>query len=465
MWSLCVAMLWGCTPELPEPELWSVSPQWGYNGEVTPIRIDGEALYPSVAVDGGEGTGGRVDAQYQVELHGAATVHPLKGVTLVDYSSIEALVPDGLGRGLYDLVVRTPAGKTSRLEQAFTVTNTRADSLEIEVDAVVHQVNESVAVSLSVRDPDGHLVEQDLEVELELTSERQAEGVLIQDSGLEDSSPLESGVGIRGNLGPDGRTVVVLTSSVPDELELALRPVETNSIVRADETPLVFEAAEMDSVEILLPTEDFAATAGEEFSVVLRVVDSFGNMVEDQSVRVILVEECGGFLKEVTVVGSLSTVLSVEEATDMHCPINRITAVSEIEGSSVGFPVLPGALERFSGAREDGDALFMAGEPGLFRAWGEDAFGNTVGLENMELAFEDSEFSLRGASCLLVDTQGAQQCEILFEQAVSSTELRVLGGGVESAVGTYPVLPNAPSQVFVGGLGSAIVAGEFLPFR
>ena len=98
VWCLWAVMACGCAPELPDPEVQSVSPEWGYNGEVTPIRIEGEAFYPSVAVDGGDGKGGRVDAQYQVELHGATTMHALKGVTLVDYSSIEALVPDGLGQ-------------------------------------------------------------------------------------------------------------------------------------------------------------------------------------------------------------------------------------------------------------------------------------------------------------------------------------------------------------------------------
>ena len=52
-----------CTPELPAHEVDSVSPLWGYNGEVTAISVSGQDFFPSVAVDGTEENGGRVDAQ------------------------------------------------------------------------------------------------------------------------------------------------------------------------------------------------------------------------------------------------------------------------------------------------------------------------------------------------------------------------------------------------------------------
>jgi len=453
------ALLLGCSPDLPDPVVEGVEPVWAYNGEVTPVRIHGDSFYPSLAIDGGLDNGGRIDAQYQVDLVGTNAVHSLTGVTLVDYENIEALVPVGLDAGLYDLRVTTPTGSEARLEQGFSVTNTRADHLRIEIDGVVHQVNDSVSVDLSLRDPDGLSVEQDLLVEFELDSELGAAGVVIEDWGLEDVTDLEDAVGVRGRLGLDGRSVVVLTSTLPDELELTLRAADASSIVREDRADLVFEAGEMEGVQILLPTEDYTATAGEEFDVILRVVDAFGNLVEDQSARVLLFEECGGFLDEITVIGSLTVPVSVTKATNSHCLRNRIQAISGLEGASDSFAVLPGPLSHFDGERTDGDAQFTAGENAPYQVTGFDAFDNEVDLDGVDLQFEDSAGSLSSASCALSSTGASRLCDLVFEQAVEETDLRVSGLGVDGILGPYEVIANIPSQMLVGALGSTLVAG------
>ena len=48
-----------CGPSLPDAELLEVSPNWGYNGEETPITIRGENLLPVVLADGQGERGGR----------------------------------------------------------------------------------------------------------------------------------------------------------------------------------------------------------------------------------------------------------------------------------------------------------------------------------------------------------------------------------------------------------------------
>ena len=451
--------LWGCAPQLPEPEIDIVEPVWGYNGEVTPISVRGESFYPSVTVNGGVDNGGRVDAQYQVELVGVNDSRVLTGVTLVDYQNVDALVPEGMAPGLYDLVLTSPQGSGARLEQAFTVTDTRADNLRIDIDGVVHQVNDSVAVELSLRDPDGALVEQDFAVELRLDSEFSASGVVFEDSGLEGSELLEEGVGIRGNLGLDGRSVVVLTSTIPDELELVLSALDSSSIVRSERADLVFEAGEMESVEMLLPTSDFTATAGESFDVVLRVVDAFGNLVEDESARVVLFEDCGGFIDEVTVVGSLTVSLSVTQATNMQCPRNRIRAMSSLEGVSDSFEVLPGPVDHFFGERIDGDSRFVAGEVGPYRIVGQDLFDNEVDLEGVSLVFNDTVGSLSEVQCAYGGFGPYQLCEMIFQGAVEQTQLAVSALGIDNVLGDYQVVANEPAQLLVGSLGSPLVAG------
>ena len=273
---------------MPAHQVDQVAPIWGYNGEITAVSIEGQNFFPAVAVDGTEDNGGRVDAQYEVALVGVDRSFSLTGVSLESYTQIDALVPQGLEPGLYDLVVRSPRGAEARLEQGFAVTDTRADHLLIEVDGVVHSVNDSVALELSLRDPDGNRVEQDIEVQLQVESELQAQGVVIEDWGLEDAVELTDEVGVRGGLGPDGRTVVVLTSTIPDELDLVVAPADEASIVRGGEAVLAFEAGAADQVEIILPTTEFTATAGESFDAVLRIVDEFGNVVDDQPSRVSL---------------------------------------------------------------------------------------------------------------------------------------------------------------------------------
>ena len=454
-----------CTPELPAHEVDSVSPLWGYNGEVTAISVSGQDFFPSVAVDGTEENGGRVDAQYEVSLVGVDASVALTGVSLIDYTRIDALVPAGIMPGLYDLEVRSPRGAEVRLEQAFTVTNTRADSLLIELEGVVHAVNDSVAIEFSLRDPDGLLVEQDLEVQLEVMSDAQASGVVIEDWGLQDATELADRVGVRGNLGPDGRSVVVLTSTMPDELTLSLGPVDPNSIVRNDEAVLVFEAGDADQVEILLPTEGFTATAGEGFDAVIRIVDEFGNLVADQSSRVSLFEECGGFLKEVTVVGSLSTRIEVTKATGMHCPQNRVVAMSTLEGASESFSVLPGALNHFEGERGDGNRQFTAGVVGPFHVTGRDAFENAINLNGVPLEFEDSASSLGFAECDLVSTDDYRLCNLVFEEALEATDVTIRALGTESVVGVYEVVPNVASQMLIGPLANSIVAGTLFELQ
>jgi hypothetical protein len=456
---VAVFALGACAPDLPQHVVDSVVPVWAYNGEVTPIGIRGEAFFPVLAVDGGLDNGGRIDAQFQVKLVGADSTFSLNGVSLVDYEKIEALVPQGLEPGLFDVLVVAPNGLESKLEQAFTITDTRADRLEIQIDGVVHPVNGSVAVNLSLRDPDGLVVEQDLEIELVLDSVNDASGVIIQDWGLEEGVLLDDAVGVRGRLGLDGQSVVVLTSTLPDELELTLRAADSQSIVREDNADLVFEAGEMDRVEILLPTESYTATAGESFDIELRVVDVFGNLVEDESARVLLFEECGGFLDEVTVVGSLIQPIFVRQATGSECPRNRIQAVSGLPGLSNSFSVLAGPLTQFHGTQATGANHFIAGEPTVFQVTGQDDFLNPVDLDGASLTFVDSMGSLASANCTLSSPGSYRACELVFEASVESTVLSVTALDVAADVGDFEILPNSPSQLFVGAIGTTLVAG------
>jgi hypothetical protein len=328
------------------------------------------------------------------------------------------------------------------------------------IDGVVHRVNDSVTVNLSVRDPDGNIVEQDLPVELIFDSVNNASGVIIEDWGLKEAELLDNGVGVRGLLGLDGQSVVVLTSTLPDELELTLRAQDAQSIVREDQTDLVFEAGEMEQVEILLPTQSFTATAGQSFDAEIRVLDAFGNLVEDESATVLLFEECGGFLDEVTVVGSLVVPLSVNKATGIECPRNRIQAISGLQGMSESFAVLAGPLTQFHGVQVNGQNQFIAGESSSYRVTGQDQFSNPVDLDGVELIFEDSLDSLASAECTLSSPEVFRSCELIFEASVEETSLTVTALEVDAELGVYEVLPNVAAQLLVGAIGGTLVAGS-----
>ena len=120
----------GCTVDLAAPEPESVDPPRGYNGEETPITIEGQRFYPQIEVDATGGGRSEINAGFTVRIaQGTVDDVELEGVSLEDYEHIRAIVPPGLAVGVYDLVVVGPSGEEGRLDGGGDVLLARALSL------------------------------------------------------------------------------------------------------------------------------------------------------------------------------------------------------------------------------------------------------------------------------------------------------------------------------------------------
>jgi hypothetical protein len=145
-----------------------VSPSLGYNGEETALAIYGRNFYPAVHVNTLESSDASFDAQFQAELVSELTgeVVALSAVTLEDYSSLTASVPDGAEPGWYDLVVTAPSGVSSALPHAFEVTDTKATALLFDTSSEVLYgvIGDMITLNFYLADDDGEEVAEPVEV-------------------------------------------------------------------------------------------------------------------------------------------------------------------------------------------------------------------------------------------------------------------------------------------------------------
>ncbi len=337
-----------CTPSLPEPLVTGVSPDWGYNGELTHISISGRNFFPMVELDVRE-DGARFDRQFVVELHGGEGVFDLEGVELRSYEQLDATVPEGLPVGLYDIVVTSPEASSSRLRRAFNVTDTRSDHLAFDVEDVVYDVQQIFTVGFDLEDPEDAPVLEGLEILLTITSDQGVDDLQFDDLGLTDPQveTLDGGYGVIGSLRPTGHGYVTITATTPDTLQLQVEPTDAESVVEGDTILIGVEAGQLQEVLIELPSESFSSVAGEEFQVDLQLVDAYDNPLEEASANLLIYETCGDFSTTAKLVGSGQATVALRGATGDDCPENHVLATGSVSGSSAGLEVEPAAAGEY----------------------------------------------------------------------------------------------------------------------
>lgn len=457
--ALCAGVFAGCAPALPEAQLERVDPTWGYNGEETAIEIVGTQLLPAVVVHAGEEGGGRVDAQFQVWLENDNGRFSVSGVELLDYRRLAGVVPAGHTTGRYDVELLTPGGQRVVLEDAFTLQDTRADHMVAEVDSVVQTVNDMSVVRLSLADPDGETVPDDIRVSVRVESDLEAQGVIFQQGGLTEQVELEDGVGVQGRLFSDGTGYVVLSSAVPDDLEVVVESLETDQVIREDSVRILYTTGDARDVTVLLPGAGFVATAGEEFVVMLGLQDAFGNPVEDEPGTIWLFEECGDYREQVTFGGTFPHALVLEQASSADCPVNRLVAAGEASGTSVAFSVAPGAVESLTVFALQSSVV--AGEVLGVLVGAQDAYGNAVGLTDTNLSFQDTVGGVGSSTCTPASGEGLLYCEIVLE--IASEAVLVMAEDSEGHLGlsgAVEILPAGPAALEVVSIWSPVVAGS-----
>jgi hypothetical protein len=354
LWAAAMLVAAGCGVQLPAPQIDSVAPSRGWNGEQTPIRITGHDFYPQVVFDAGHADQADLDQDFTAFLVSSDGERIALGqVAPESYEIVDATVDPGLDPGTYGLEVVGPTGKASALTQAFTVSDTRADNLTLDSDKVASAAGDAFTVTLSLRDPDGEVVlGEDVGVELLLTSLDGSISPTWSANALDAMTELSNGNGIRGGLGPDGQSVFFLTLYSPATVELTAAALDPELHLDGDERTFQITPAGNLVAVVTLPSSPFVATAGVPFEATVVLEDLLGNRVTNQLVKTVLVDACGAFSELVTLDGTTQVfeiTPTVSTGADGLCPNGRqeVLDFGDVSGASPVFTTLPGPTTHF----------------------------------------------------------------------------------------------------------------------
>ncbi|MSQ03259.1 MAG: hypothetical protein EXR71_15435 [Myxococcales bacterium] len=450
-----LAMFTACAPTAPPPELFSVEPARGWNGEVTAVVLAGDHLLPSVSL----GDVDPVDAGFEVWLEAPSGDIRLEGAELLDYDHLLAQVPAGIAAGSYPVVVRTPAGTEARLDEGFFVATTRADHLVLRPTAgVAYDLGEYASIELQIVDPNDDVVAMDLDVEISATSADGAEGVEFAADQLVGQTRGESGVGISGRLDADGSTTILVRSTRAADVSFTATALSEQGIDAAAPLVLSWQTGGLANVIVSLPFTPFRARAGTPFQVHLALEDEFGNPLPDTYSRVSISDACGSFRTVVDVIGQVDA----EVTLDVACDVDRLTVFNaSVEVVSDDFVVLPGEMAGYHVIATP-DTLVEAGvQPVLVLVAAVDTFGNRVDDFDGAITLTDQLAGIDGSrtNCPAL-TGGATLCATYLNRAGLDV-FRVVDPELRSASSNSVVVVASVPVTLSLSLGSAeVIAGN-----
>jgi hypothetical protein len=335
-----------CQPTVVAPFLDGVTPNWGFNGEQTDVRVLGQNLFAGMDASGGGIEG--YDRDFVVELIGTEQ-RMLGSVQQLTSDKLAATVPAGLTPGWYELAVTTPGGLTARLGDAFEVTNTKADSLRLTTERITIGVNEFSIIQMSLRSPDGELVPDPVPVRVMVTgTSGESDGIQFNMDGLVDASELIPGQEVAGWLGPSGEAFIGISSNVPDTVWVTVEATIRDRVVVTATQLINFIAGDVTALVIGLAGEPGPVVAGEEVSLHIRLVDASGSTVSGTTATVALRETCFGGQFQATHTFVDDALITAHPT--MACPANGIHAFGVVEGIGVEgetapFEVVAGELD------------------------------------------------------------------------------------------------------------------------
>ncbi len=462
-----LTQLSGCGVQLPDPVLQSVEPDRGWNGEETVLNVQGGNFYPEVEINANRRGEADFDRGFQAflrsEIHGQIA---LDGVSAVDYENLRAVVQPGLESGLYDLVVVSPTGREAVLPASYTVSDTRADRLEIDAP-VSAQVNVPVRIDLSLLAPgiDGEVVPTDLEVEVEVQASdgESTPGISFTNVGLENVILAPDGDSLTGFLGPDGLAGFSLTVDTPGAVEILVAPLDPTSPIRSDTEDVDFSPGQNLVAVVELPEPDFTVTAGESFDVDIRVEDEFGNVVPfGDSIAVIL--PCGGAPQfGVVPPVTISAVLFDATVLENNCAgaDARVQVVGGVNGQSEPIVVLPGPVDRFDVST---DSLpVTAGTLKSALVVPRDTLSNRTTFTG-DLAITDSVDGIVDFECDALDFDD-QVCRYTSTIAGEQIQLTAESNGLSGQSNPYVITAEPVPATLAVDVSGPVVAGEEFPVQ
>jgi hypothetical protein len=403
--AIVAAAVVACAEPAPAPLPEQITPSRGWTGADIPVRVEGQRLYPSVQADA-RGGGAAVDRRYRAFLVDGADRVALTGVELAARGTLHGVVPEGAPVGTWDLEVVRPDGEVGLLPDAYQVTRTRADRLELTAldPRPFWTVRDVATFEVQLVDPEGEPIHDDLPVRI--TAVRADGGAL--DGGLVvtgrdvllDQIDLSTTtrVHLEGRLDLVGRATLPLTVDRPGDVLLSVRPLEDNVTAATEDISWQAGTDYTVLVDLLDLDEQGAVGAGGIVRSRLTLLDQFGNVVEDPVVPVdaLLVDVCGDAfpvaLPDLAGITEVSLRLTGATATP-ECPEQQLEVLLGVDRfASAPFDVRPGPVSRFQ--VDVARRSTPAGEPLAATVVPVDAWGNTAAWEG------------RAADLLVTDTIG-----------------------------------------------------------
>ncbi|MFN7144226.1 MAG: hypothetical protein ACK4YP_10645, partial [Myxococcota bacterium] len=456
----------GCTLSPNPPGLTNVEPSWGYNGETTPITIVGAHFYPTVIVSDANTSGGRIEGTFQAWLVDADTSVRLEGVQHLAYDRLGADVPPGIEPGVYDLRVQVPTGLVAVLPAAFTVTDTRADHLQLSLPrGVAYEVGQQAQLEIALVDPEDRPVGQALEVEVVATpsGESAVDAVSFTKDLLDDQTEFwteEGYPGIRGRLGENGTGVVMVGSEAEADVKLVVEPLEAG-VVRGAEQAVGWDPGPIARVVVELPEANFETVAGETFDVVIRLEDEYGNTLTGEAADVWLLDGCDpAFEQDLQVIGEETVSVTLTAA----CDVDTLTArYGGQRWASASFPVHPAELAGYDTQLYQDSVV--AGDLFLLVVNAVDAYGNLVTTHATDITLTDDVGGLDPARSVGYQlctpfASGASACSVRLWKAAPEVVVTVEDGDVSGATVPIEVIPAVPSTVALVVGATEVEAGE-----
>lgn len=447
---LMIFALLSCAPLAADPALEGMDPARGWTGEATPVTITGSNLFPIVSL----GAPDPVSGDFEAWLMASPPVR-LEAVTYTDSEHLSATVPAGVDPGVYSLAVRTPDGGEVTQSEAFKVTRTRADHLSFVATSAAYDLGESAEILLELRDPDNGVVPEASNIEIVATSSAGGEALSFADT-LVGQAPANDGVGITGQLDPDGKGKIRLSSTVPDDVVLRLHSLDDEDI-NDDELLLSWDSGGVASLTLAFPFSPFVTEAGVPFTVALALFDEFGNALDDTYARVVLVDECGSLRQTADIVGSAEIEITLEAA----CPVNRLYAVNQsFEAESEPFEVVASEVSGFALTAAP-NAVTAGVDPVLVLIQAVDRFGNASADYRGPVELSDTVGGLDSGRLTCPDLEdGVTLCGAYLTVAASAVQLLATDSAALTGVSNDILVSAGPAaDVQVTVMETEVTAG------
>jgi hypothetical protein len=463
--ALAIVALGGCGADLPPIELDALEPPWAYNGEPSEITVTGRNFYPSVTASS--------FAEPEVESDFRAWVET-DPPTEVDYvlptglTTLRVGIPPHIDPGTYDFTVESSDGNRDTLEGALEVTPSRAAYLEAVVlgnDAIV---GEWVTVQLYVRNRDGNVEPEDLEVNVVADPT----GVEFGDS-FDDQERIAGGV--QGTL-LQGQGHVLVQSNEEGPVWLTVTPTISTSAVTQATAYLKFGAGPIASIEVLVDDSE-PIVAGADTQVHVAFLDENDQVVDHVVEEITISESCDGSnFAEHEMSGRETFPFSLRRATgpDADCVPNYVRVRADgVEGVSQPLTVVPGPAAQLDVLTS---TFMTAGErTGTVFVTMEDAYDNALtDYETLkpDLQLEDDVGGLQ----LTPTVKGWQDCgrfvsgraECTVEVWTADPSVKITATDGHGFVGDsdpFVVVPGPAADIQVAPQLPLVQAGSVLEVR